>query len=80
MYDDLGGKDAGHQVRDCALAALVNGQGKKPTDYGLNSYMSANFWVGGTADTIKLHLCGFESAEDRERGLKKWMAEQAGKK
>jgi hypothetical protein len=80
MYDDLGGKDAGHQVRDCALAALAHGRGKKPTDYGLTSYMTANFWVGGTADTITLHLCGFESAADRERGFKKWQAETAAKK
>ena len=80
MYDNLDESDAGHQVRDCALAALANGQGKKPTDYGLTSYMVANFWVGGEADTISLHLCGFKSAADRERGMKKWQAESAPKK
>jgi hypothetical protein len=80
MYDDLGGKDAKHQVRDCALAALIHGRGKKEPDYGLQSYMTANFWVGGEADTISLNLCGFESAADRERGIKKWLAEHAEKK
>jgi hypothetical protein len=80
MYDDVGGKDSPQQVRDCALAALVNGSGKKPVDYGLTSYMSANFWFGGTADGIALHLCGFKSAADRDAGFKKWRAEAAAKK
>jgi hypothetical protein len=76
LYEDLGGKDAGHQVRDCALAALVHGRGKKEADYGLHDYMTANFWAGGLADTVTLHLCGFESAADREQGIKKWLDEQ----
>jgi hypothetical protein len=54
---------------------LINGQGKKPADD-----MVANFWAGGEADTISLHLCGFKSAADRERGMKKWPAEAASKK
>ena len=80
MYDNLDESDAGHQVRNCALAALANGRGKKPTDYGLQSYMTANFWVGGEGDTISLNLCGFKSAADRESGLKKWLTESAPKK
>ena len=80
MYENLDSSDAGHEVRDCALAALINGQGKKPADYGLTSYMVANFWAGGEADTISLHLCGFKSAADRERGMKKWQAEATSKK
>jgi hypothetical protein len=79
MYDNLGNQDAGHQVRDCALAALVGGKGKDPAAYGLESYMSASFWFGGTADTVTLHLRGFKSAADREKGFQKWRAE-AGKK
>jgi hypothetical protein len=80
MYPDLGGPDARQQVRDCALAALAGGRGKDPAAYGLTSYMSANFWFGGTDDTVTLHLRGFKSAADRDRGLKKWLAEAAGKK
>ena len=79
FYFDAG-NPAGHQARDCALAALVHGQGKKPTDYGLNEYMPANFWVGGEADTISLQLCGFKSVADRNNGIKKWQAESALKK
>jgi HEAT repeat protein len=80
MYDNLGNKDTGQQVRDCALAALVAGKGKDPKTYGLTSYMSASFWFGGTADTVTVQLCGFETAAARERGIKKWLAEVAGKK
>ena len=79
MYDNLGNNDAGHQVRDCALAALAGGKGKDPAAYGLTSYMSASFWFGGTEDTETLHLRGFKSAADREKGLRKWR-EEAGKK
>lgn len=78
MYDNLG-NEAGHQVRDCALAALAGGAGKDPAAYGLTSYMSASFWFGGTEDTVTLHLRGFKTAAERERGLRKWM-EEAGKK
>jgi hypothetical protein len=80
MYENLGESDAGQQVRDCALAALVHGRGKKQADYGLTSYMIAHFWAGGEADTISLHLCGFASVKDRERGMKKWQAESTPKK
>lgn len=80
MYDNLGNKDAGHQVRDCALAALAAGKGKDPAAYGLTSYMSAGFWFGGTEDTVTVRLYGFESAAAREPGIKKWLAEAAGKK
>jgi hypothetical protein len=80
MYDNLGNNDAGHQVRDCALAALIGGKGKDPAGYGLESYMSASFWFGGTADTVTLHLRGFKSAADREKGFKKWQAEAGAKK
>lgn len=80
MYDNLGNKDTGQQVRDCALAALVAGKGKDPTAYGLTSYMSASFWFGGTADTVTVQLCGFETAAARDRGIKKWQAEAAAKK
>jgi hypothetical protein len=80
MYENLGESDAGHQVRDCALAALVHGRGKKPSDYGLISHMVAHFWAGGEADTISLHLCGFASVADRDRGMKKWQAEATPKK
>ncbi|HEX3146793.1 MAG TPA: hypothetical protein VHR66_01750 [Gemmataceae bacterium] len=79
MYEDLGEQEAGHQVRDCALAALIAGQGKNPADYRLQTYMTANFWAGGTADTVTLHLCGFKTAGDREIGIKKWLAESAAK-
>ena len=47
MYDNLGNGDAGHQVRDCALAALAGAAGKDPAAYGLTSHMSAGFWFGG---------------------------------
>jgi len=80
MYDNLGNGDAGHQVRDCALAALAGGAGKDPAAYGLTSYMSAGFWFGGTADTVTVHLRGFKSAADRDRGLRKWKAEAGNKK
>lgn len=80
MYDNLGNGDAGHQVRDCALAALAGGAGKDPAGYGLTTYMSAGFWFGGTADTVTLHLRGFKSSADRDRGLRKWKAEAGGKK
>jgi hypothetical protein len=80
LYEDLGGKDAGHHVGDCALAALVHGRAKTEEDYGLTRYMTANFWAGGEADTVTLHLCGFESAAARERGVKKWLTEAAAKK
>ena len=80
MYENFDESDAGHQVRDCALAALINGKGKKPTDYSLNSYMVANFWAGGASDTISIHLYGFKSAGDRDSGMKKWQAESAPKK
>jgi hypothetical protein len=75
MYDNLGNQDAGHQVRDCALAALVGGKGKDPAAYGLETFMSANFWFGGTADTVTLHLRGFKTKADREKGFAKWRAE-----
>jgi hypothetical protein len=78
MYDNLG-TQAGHQVRDCALAALIGGKGKDPAGYGLDSHMSASFWFGGTADTVTVHLRGFKTAADREKGFQKWKAE-AGKK
>ena len=80
MYTNVAEDGVGHQVRDCALAALANGQGKKPTDYGLTSYMMANFWAGGQADTISIHLYGFKSSGDRDSGIKKWLAESAAKK
>jgi hypothetical protein len=80
MYDNLGNKDAGHQVRDCALAALVNGGGKDPKAYKLTEFMSASFWFGGTADTVTVRLYGFTSKVDREAGLRKWTAEAAVKK
>jgi HEAT repeat protein len=80
MYDNLENKDAGHQVRDCALTALAAGKGKDPSAYGLTSYMSASFWFGGTADTVTVRLCGFDSAAARDRGIKKWLAEAAAKK
>jgi hypothetical protein len=80
MYTDLTEDGVGHQVRDCALAALANGQGKKPGDYGLTSFMTANFWAGGVADTITISLHGFQSTADRDRGIKKWLAESASKK
>jgi hypothetical protein len=80
MYDGLDDTGTKHEVRDCALAAMVNGQGKKLTDYGLTNYMTANFWAGGEADTITHQLCGFRSAADRDRGMKKWREESAPKK
>jgi hypothetical protein len=80
MYDNLGNKEAGHQVRDCALAALAAGTGKDPANYGLTSYMSAGFWFGGTKDTVTVRLYGFETAAARERGIKKWLAEAAAKR
>jgi HEAT repeat protein len=80
MYDNLGNQDAGHQVRDCALAALVGGKGKDPAGYGLDTFMSANFWFGGTADTVTLHLRGFKTKADRDRGFQKWRAEAGAKK
>lgn len=80
MYDNLDNKDAGHQVQDCALAALIGGAGKDPAGYGLESYMSASFWFGGTADTVTLHLRGFKSKADREKGFAKWRAEAKEKK
>ena len=80
MYDNLDNSNAGHEVRDCALAALISGLGKKLSEYGLTSFMVANFWAGGEADTISLHLCGFKSAADRERGMKKWQAETTSTK
>ncbi len=80
MYDNLDESSTGNQVRDCALAALANGLGKKPIDYGLTDYMTANFWVGGEADTISIHLYGFKSAAARDGGMKKWQSEWARKK
>jgi PBS lyase HEAT-like repeat len=80
MYDNLGNEGAGHEVRDCALAALARGAGKDPADYGLTSYMSASFWFGGTADTVTLHLRGFKSSTDRDQGLRKWKADAGAKK
>jgi HEAT repeats len=80
MYDNLGNGDAGHQVRDCALAALAGGAGKDPAAYGLTSYMSAGFWFGGTEDKVSLQLHGFKSSADRDRGLRKWKAEAKAKK
>jgi hypothetical protein len=79
MYDNLGNTDAGHQVRDCALAALVGGKGKDPAAYGLTSYLSASFWFGGTDDTVALHLRGFQTKADREKGFQKWRAETGRK-
>ena len=75
MYDNLGNQGAGHQVRDCALAALAGGRGRDPAAYGMDGYMTANFWFGGTADTITLSLRGFPTAADREAGFRKWRAE-----
>jgi hypothetical protein len=49
MYDNVGNKDAGHQVRDCALAALVHGRGKKEEDYGF----------GGSTRPRPLGLAGY---------------------
>jgi hypothetical protein len=80
MYTDVGEDDVGHQVRDCALAALANGQGKKPTDFGLTNIMTANFWAGGQADTITISLHAFKSSGDRDGGIKKWLADSAAKK
>jgi hypothetical protein len=80
MYENLDSGDAGHQVRDCALAALAGGSGKDPAAYGLTSYMSAGFWFGGTDDAVRLHLRGFKSSADRDRGLRKWKEEGRGKK
>jgi hypothetical protein len=80
MYDNLDNKDAGHQVRDCALAALVNGAGKDPKAYKLAEFMSANFWFGGTADTVTVRLYGFASKADREVGIAKWKAEATARK
>jgi HEAT repeat protein len=80
MYDNLDNKEVGHQDRDCALAALVNGQGMDPKGYKLHEFMSANFWFGGTADTVTVRLYGFASNADRDAGIKKWKAEAAGKK
>jgi hypothetical protein len=42
--------------------------------------MSAGFWFGGTEDAVRLHLRGFESSADRDRGLRKWKAEAGAKK
>lgn len=80
MYDNLGNGKTGHQVRDCALAALADGARKDPAVYGLTIFMSANFWFGGTEDTVTVHLRGFGSAADRDRGIQKWKAETGGKK
>jgi hypothetical protein len=80
MYHNLGNKDAGHQVRDCALAALIGGKGKDPAAYELTNYVSASFWFGGTEDTVTLHLRGFKTAADREKGFQKWRAEVGGKR
>jgi hypothetical protein len=80
MYDDVGGKDSSQQVRDCALAALVNGGGKNPVHYGLTSYLVTNFWFGGEAEGVTLHMYAFKSAADRDRGFQKWQAETAKKK
>jgi hypothetical protein len=80
LYDDVGGKDSRQQVRDCALAALVNGSGKNPADYGLTSYLVTTFWFGGEGDGITLHMYAFKSAADRDQGLKKWQAEAGAKK
>ena len=42
--------------------------------------MSASFWFGGTADAVILHLCGFKTKADREKGFQKWRAEAGAKK
>jgi hypothetical protein len=82
MYDIPDGKDAGHQVRDCALAALLRGGGKDPEAYKLKELLSPSFFFGGTADadTINIRVLGFASKADREAGIKKWRAEAAAKK
>src|SRR5262249_23378807 len=74
MHGDLNNKDAGHQVRDCALAALVRGSGKDPKAYKLNELASASLFFGGTADadTITVRILGFATKADREAGINKW--------
>jgi hypothetical protein len=79
VYDDIGGADAKHRVCDCVLAALANRAKRPPTDFGLTSYLSTTYWFGGEADATTLHVYGFESADARQRGLKKWK-DEAGKK
>jgi hypothetical protein len=80
IFEDRGKQDARHQIRDCALAALAKSQGKNPTAYGLTSHLSTEISFGGDADVFTLRLFGFNTAADRERGIKKWQDESAPKK
>jgi len=79
VYDDIGGPDAKHRLCDCALAALANRAKRPPTEFGLNSYLSTTYWFGGEADSVVLHVYGFQSKDARQKGLKKWK-DEAGKK
>jgi len=78
VYDDIGGPDAKHRICDCALAALANREKRPPTDFGLTSYLVTTYWFGQGNDTT-LHVYGFKSADDRQKGIKKWK-DEAGKK
>ena len=78
VYTDVGGADAKHQVRDCALAALANRANRAPTEFGLTSYLNMTLWFAGTADGIAMHVYGFKTPGERTKGLQKWK-DEAGK-
>jgi hypothetical protein len=80
LYDDLGGEDARQQVRDAALAAVLNSREQKPTDFNLTGYFSMRLWFGGEAEAVSLTVYGFESAAARTKGFEKWTAETTKKK
>jgi hypothetical protein len=65
------------RLGDSAFAALVQMNGKKLADYGLNGNMAVGFANAPGDEPIHLNLYSFNSADARKKGLDKWKAEAA---
>lgn len=73
-----GGQD--YRLGDSALALSIKMAGKKLSDYSLNHGGGIGFSTGDDNEIISLDLYSFPNAEAREKAIKKWKEETAGKK
>jgi hypothetical protein len=76
----FGGDQDQHRLGDAALAATILASGKKLSDFGLTRNGTIGFSPGEGSDVIMINLYGFNDADGRDKAVKKWKDEAAGKK
>jgi hypothetical protein len=78
--DVFDGTPAGqNQLGDAALAALIQMNGKKISDYGMTNNYKLALGTNTPGKRIPIILYGFHTADDRAKAIEKWKAESVKK-